>query len=197
MSEFATTAEYKSRLRAEAFARRAAIPRAYARVAAQKIAETGLGFLAPQPGSVISGYYPVRDELDCLGLLHRLASQGYRITLPVVAASRLLHFRLWSPGDPTSPGPFDIPQPLRTAPEADPDLLLLPVLAFDASGRRLGYGGGFYDSTLARLRAVRPRIAIGVAFDEQEWDALPLEPHDELLDGAITPSGLRCFPQAA
>lgn len=197
MNNLASSAEFKKHLREQARARRASISQEKAGEGARRIAETGLGFLALPPDIVVGAYYPVRDELDCRVLLTRLIADGYRVALPAIGTNRILHFHLWSPDEALETGPFGIPQPTAEAPEADPDVLLLPLLAFDANGRRLGYGGGHYDATLARLRQSRPRTVIGLAFDEQEMDSLPLEPHDQPLDWVLTPSGPRHFAQAS
>ena len=107
--------------------------------------------------------------------------------MPVVMGERLpLTFRAWAPGEPTQPGIWNIPVPLETAPELLPDVLLVPMLAFDRQGYRLGYGGGFYDRTLIKLCALKPIIAIGVAYADQEVEEVPRGPHDQLLDYIMT-----------
>ena len=95
------------------------------------------------------------------------------------------------PGDPTRPAGFGTREPVESAPEIEPDLLLVPLLAFDAQGYRLGYGGGFYDRTLAGLRQRKPILAVGFAYAEQEVDAVPCEGHDQRLDALLTPAGYR------
>jgi 5-formyltetrahydrofolate cyclo-ligase len=104
-----------------------------------------------------------------------------------------LVFRSWKPGDTTSAAVWGIGEPLGSAPVVEPDVLLVPLLAFDADGYRLGYGGGFYDRTLARLRGMKSVVAIGLAFDEQQVDSVPHTGRDERLDWVLTPRGpLRC-----
>lgn len=160
--------------------------------AAVAIAGIGIGFASPPPGAVVSGYYPVRGELDCLPLLETLVLQGYVVALPLTRDDDGLEFRTWRPGEPLQPGRFNIPCPVDGA-LVDPAVLLTPLLAFDGRGVRLGYGAGHYDRTLATLRSRLGAIAIGLAFDFQEAASLPDEAHDERLDWALTPSGPRRF----
>lgn len=126
--------------------------------------------------------------------MQRLRDEGYRLCLPVMEGkSKPLIFRDWSPGDPLAETTWGIREPLATAAVLDPDIVLGPLLAFDADGYRLGYGGGFYDRTLARLRALKPIVSIGIAFDEQRVDAVPHADYDEPLDWVLTPSGpIKC-----
>ncbi len=133
----------------------------------------------------IAGYWPVRGEIDPRPLLQAL---GRPVALPVTGArGTVLDFRLWRPGDRMAPGPFGIPEP--TGPTAEPDVLLVPLLAFDARGNRLGYGGGYYDRTIAATGA----LAIGAAHAAQEVAAVPVGPDDRRLAGILTETGLRFF----
>ena len=119
--------------------------------------------------------------------MSRLQHQGWRTCLPVViAAEQPLVFRAWSPGQKLVPGMWDIPIPDDSAEEVLPDVLLVPMLAFDAKGYRLGYGGGFYDRTLEKLRALKTVTAIGVAYGAQMVDEVPRGPHDAPLDYVMT-----------
>src|SRR5947207_15918028 len=102
-----------------------------------------------------------------------------------------LTFRAWAPGEPTGRGIWDIHIPLETAVEVDPDVLLVPMLAFDKRGYRLGYGGGFYDRTLRELRKLKPIEAIGISYAAQEIDEVPHGDHDEPLDWMLTERGIR------
>jgi 5-formyltetrahydrofolate cyclo-ligase len=139
----------------------------------------------------VSGFYPYQAEINVLPLLARLVSEGWQTALPgVMAKGEPLTFRAWAPGEPTGRGIWDIHIPLETAPELQPDVLLVPMLAFDRRGYRLGYGGGFYDRTLAELRKLKPVTAIGVAYAEQELDEVPLAPYDEPLDWILTERGV-------
>jgi 5-formyltetrahydrofolate cyclo-ligase len=159
--------------------------------AAQRLAAHGLGFACLASDAVVSGFSAIGDEIDPLPLLTRVILDGHRVCLPIIQGRGLpLLFRAWKPGDATTAATWGIDEPLPSAPALDPDVLLVPLLAFDASGHRLGYGGGFYDRTLAALRARRPAIAIGLAFDEQRIPSVPHAPYDQKLDWVLTPSGL-------
>jgi 5-formyltetrahydrofolate cyclo-ligase len=137
---------------------------------------------------LISAFRSFGDEIGTGPLLAALDQAGYRIGLPVVIGKgRPLVFRQWQPGDAMATGPFGIEQPLATAPEIKPDILIVPMAAFDAAGYRIGYGGGFYDRSIAGLRAAQPVIAIGLAYDAQEVETVPREAHDARLDHLVTP----------
>jgi 5-formyltetrahydrofolate cyclo-ligase len=160
------------------------------REAGQRLADVGLGFCQSAPDAVVSGYHPVRGEIDCLPLLAALASQGRTLALPIAREDGLLDFMTWSPGAELRPGRFNIPCPVGGA-LVEPGVLLIPLLAFDKRGFRLGYGGGCYDRTLTVLRAQGAVAAVGLAYDFQEALALPSEPHDQRLDWVVTPAGPR------
>ena len=135
----------------------------------------------------ISGFHPYQSEIDVRPLLGMLAGQGWTTALPVIMAKgQPLEFRRWLPGEPTSPGHWGILRPSDDAPVVEPDVLLVPMLAFDRKGFRLGYGGGYYDRTLEKLRALKKATAIGVAYAAQEVDAVPRGPHDQPLDFIMT-----------
>jgi 5-formyltetrahydrofolate cyclo-ligase len=179
----------KRRCRADAAEARARAHAAAGAAAGPKLAAIGLEFLDMEPATV-SGFKPFADEIDVLQLMSRLAREGWRTALPVVEGrARPLVFRAWAPGEPTVAGAWSIPVPPETAPEVQPDVLLVPMLAFDHAGFRLGYGGGFYDRTLSALRAVKPIVAVGVAFAGQEMADVPREAHDEPLDWILTEHG--------
>lgn len=145
--------------------------------------------LAMRQDAVVSFYWPMGDEADPRALAHALAARGHRLALPVVAAKRSpLVFRLWREGDPLIVHVFGMHEPARDAPEVTPDVLLVPLLAFDARGNRLGYGGGFYDRTLTALDT---KLAIGIAYAGQEVRELPCRDHDHPLDMVVTESGIR------
>jgi 5-formyltetrahydrofolate cyclo-ligase len=143
-------------------------------------------------GAVVAGFWPLAGEIDIRPLLQALDARGHPIGLPVTGRrGEPLIFRLWHPGAPLLPGRFGTRHP--DGPEIAPDLLLMPLLAFDAAGHRLGYGGGFYDRTVALLpRALR----IGCAFARQELDSVPTGPYDQTLHAIATETGLRHFPPA-
>ncbi len=142
----------------------------------------------PPPGAVVAGFWPMGSEIDIRPLLHELAARG-TVVLPVTpAAGQKLRFRRWQPGDPMVAEPFGTMAP--TGEEMVPDILLVPLLAFDEHGYRLGYGGGFYDRTLAGLPG---RMTIGCAFAAQQVDRVPREPHDIRLDAVATERGVLFF----
>jgi 5-formyltetrahydrofolate cyclo-ligase len=156
------------------------------------LARTGLDFTGLPPGQVVSGFFPFKSEIDVLPLMARLASEGWATCLPIVQGQRQpLIFRQWAPGERTIPGIWGIPMPAESASEVEPDVLLVPLLAFDRSGHRLGYGGGFYDRTLAHLRAKKNVTAIGVAYSGQEMSQVPSGTMDERLDYVLTEAGPR------
>jgi 5-formyltetrahydrofolate cyclo-ligase len=139
---------------------------------------------------IISAFYPYQKEIDARPLLGKLAGEGWTTCLPIVInLGEPLIFRRWMPGEATVPGRWDIPQPPDDAPLVEPDVLLVPLMAFDRKGYRLGYGGGFYDRTLAKLRAQKPIVAIGLAYAAQEVDSIPHDSHDQTLDYVMTEKG--------
>jgi 5-formyltetrahydrofolate cyclo-ligase len=152
----------------------------------------GMALLGDQPPGSVSGYYPMEGEIWPLPLMAALKTKGHSLALPVMQgkADPLL-FRAWAPGDPLIPGVWGIRQPAPDRAVVLPDILLVPLLAFDAHGYRLGYGGGYYDRTLRHLRKLKPILAIGLALDELEVDAVPHLDYDERLDWVLTPSGAR------
>jgi 5-formyltetrahydrofolate cyclo-ligase len=161
---------------------------------AHSIASVRLPFEPRAGANVLSGFFPFREEIDVLPLMGALAGEGWVCSLPVVTAPKQpLLFRKWYPGEPTVHGKWDIPVPSPDAPEVLPDAVLVPLLAFDKEGFRLGYGGGFYDLTLAKLRKMKTVTAIGVGFAGQEIPHIPREAHDQPLDFMLTEKGIvRC-----
>jgi len=146
--------------------------------------------LALAPGSIVGGYHALPEEADPALLLARLVETGCTVAFPRVAGKgQALEFHHVPGGEVLAPGSFGIPEPLESWPRAVPDVLLVPLLAFDAVGHRLGYGGGFYDRTLALLNV--PTIGIGYA--GQEIASIPFEPHDRTLDMVLTEQGIRRF----
>jgi 5-formyltetrahydrofolate cyclo-ligase len=142
------------------------------------------------PGGIIAGFLSIGDEIDLGPLMLALSQRGHTLALPVMQGRRKpLLFRAYAPGDALATTTWGIREPLPTAATVAPDLLLVPLLAFDATGNRLGYGGGFYDRTVAEARNCRHITAVGVAFDEQRLDAVPHVDYDEPLDWVLTPSG--------
>lgn len=158
--------------------------------AAHALARHGLDFLRPAAAADISGFSSIRDEMSLAPLLDKLHGQGFGLALPAMQGKgKPLVFRRWAPGDEMAEAVWGIAEPKVTAPAVEPDIVLVPLLAFDNHGFRLGYGGGFYDRSLARLRAMKPIIAVGIGYDEQRVDAVPHADYDERLDWVLTPSG--------
>ncbi len=148
--------------------------------------------IKPSPHcKVVSAFFPYKSEIDTRPLLGKLAGDGWTTCLPIVISlGQPLIFRRWLPGEPTTPGVWGIPRPIDDAPLVEPDVLLVPLMAFDRRGFRLGYGGGFYDRTLELLRAEKPITAIGVGYAAQEVDSVPHASHDQPLDFVMTEKGV-------
>jgi 5-formyltetrahydrofolate cyclo-ligase len=189
----------KKALRARMKAWRLGLKAATVAQAADAVAARGLDFLAPARGAVVSGFASLPDEFRVWPLLRRLHREGFRLALPVMQGKlKPLLFRAWAPGDAMDKAVWGIPEPKADKAALEPDILLVPLLAFDLQGRRLGYGGGFYDRTLAGLRARRSITAVGLAYDEQRVDAVPHLDYDQRLDWVLTPSGpIRCQADAS
>jgi len=141
--------------------------------------------LAGYRGAALAGYMPIQTEIDPLPPMEAAAAHGPVCVPVIIAAGQPLRFSRWTPGGAMRDGPFG-----ARIPQVDdfitPQILIVPLVAFDRAGGRLGYGGGFYDRTLEALRANGPVLAIGYAFAAQEADGLPLEPTDQPLDMIVT-----------
>ena len=176
----------KSDLRAAALAARDVLTLEQRAAAAQAVAERGLPIEITR-GVIVSGYSPIRSEIDPAPLMRALAAQGAQLALPaVMARGKSLAFRAWSAGDRLMLGPLGILEPSPAAAELIPDIMLVPLAAFDRAGHRIGYGAGHYDYTLAHLRKLKHIIAVGLAFAAQEIVAVPALPHDVALDYVLT-----------
>lgn len=176
----------KAAARAEARARRAALAAAGASAAAELVQVFRCHLVLPR-GAVVAGYCPIATELDPRPLLHHLVASGHRCALPVVVGrGRPLVFRAWTPQSVLEAGAFGVPVPPATAAELRPDVVLVPLLAFDRQGYRLGYGAGFYDRTLERLRAAGPVLAVGLGYAGQEVAAVPHDARDQPLNWIVT-----------
>jgi 5-formyltetrahydrofolate cyclo-ligase len=172
--------------RAEAIARRDALPAVERASAAEAIAARAFP-IAVASGVIVSGFSPMRSEISPVPLMRKLANAGARLALPVVAGKgRPLIMREWAFGEPLTSGVWGIREPKPEAPEVAPDILLVPLLAFDRRGHRVGYGAGYYDMTITVLRARKSVIAVGIAFAAQEIDAVPDTPRDARLDLVLT-----------
>jgi 5-formyltetrahydrofolate cyclo-ligase len=191
-----TTAEYcmpaqashhwKQELRAKALAARDKLSDAQRLAAAQAVAMRGLPFEIAQ-GAVVSGYSPIRSEIDPMPLMQQLASRGVRLALPTVKArGQSLIFRAWSVNDRLLLGSLGIPEPSPAAAEVVPDIMLVPLAAFDRAGHRIGYGAGYYDHTFSYLRKMKAVVGVGLAFALQEIETVPALSHDVALDYVLT-----------
>ena len=130
---------------------------------------------------------PLKSEINPLPLMKRLAEAGATLALPVVLGrGKPLVMRAWKWGEPLAEGVWGLRQPRPEASEVEPDILLVPLLAFDRTGHRIGYGAGYYDMTIARLRARKTVTAVGIAFAAQEVAVVPATPRDEKLDLVLT-----------
>jgi len=176
----------KADLRAAALATRDAFDDKQRARAAQAIAARGLPIRIAR-GTIVSGYSPIKSEIDPVPLLRKLAAEGARLALPaVMARGKSLAFRAWSIDDKLLLGPLGILEPSPAATEIVPDIMLVPLAAFDTRGHRIGYGAGHYDFTLAHLRKAKAVTSIGLAFAAQEIEAVPALAHDERLDYVLT-----------
>jgi 5-formyltetrahydrofolate cyclo-ligase len=175
----------KPALRARARAARDALTDRAAREAA--IGAQLLGLPEIRAARCVAAYWPMGSEVDPRAVMAALLQRSTVIALPrVVSRAAPLDFLAWSPDLPLEAGPLGTVQPPATAAALAPEVLIVPMLGFDRRLFRLGYGGGFYDRTLARLRAPGPVRAIGVAFACQELEALPDEPFDQPMDRIVT-----------
>ena len=194
MESVESVLEIKKQLRAAAKLARATASAHHGSAAAESLAGFGLSFGKIPGTAIVSGFSAIGEEISPLPLLTRLAADGHRLCLPVMPGKGMpLLFRAWMPGDPTRTAVWGIGEPLLSAPVLEPDVLLVPLLAFDARGNRVGYGGGFYDRTIAQLRALKPVVTVGLAFEEQRVDSVPHTAHDQRLDWVLTPSGPIAF----
>jgi 5-formyltetrahydrofolate cyclo-ligase len=176
----------KTELRAAAQARRDALPADTRKQAADAIASRTFP-LAMVPGAIVSGFMPLKSEINPLPLMQKLHEAGARLALPAIAGrGKPLIMRAWVWGEDLDRGQWGIREPKPDAAEVEPDILLVPLLAFDRTGHRLGYGAGYYDMTIGRLRTIKPVTAIGVAFAAQEVAKIPATERDARLDLVLT-----------
>jgi 5-formyltetrahydrofolate cyclo-ligase len=178
--------ELKAALRREALARRDALPADMRAAAAQAIAARPFPVAVPA-GAIVSGFMPLKSEINPLPLMRKLADAGAKLALPVVAGKgKPLTMRAFAIGDTLASGVWGIREPKPDAPEGLPDILLVPLLAFDRRGHRIGYGAGYYDMTILGLRSQKSVVAVGIAFAAQEVGEVPSTPRDARLDLVLT-----------
>jgi 5-formyltetrahydrofolate cyclo-ligase len=178
--------DLKGAIRVDALARRAALALDMRTAAAQAIAQRPFP-LPLQPGTIVSGFMPLKSEISPLPLMRTLADAGAALALPaVVGRGEPLIMRSYVLGEPLASGVWGIREPKADAAEVFPDVLIVPLLAFDRSGHRIGYGAGYYDMTIAALRLRKSVIAVGIAFAQQEIAAGPHTPRDARLDLVLT-----------
>lgn len=183
----------KKALRGEALARRDALDPQWRIEVSLAMAEVA-GTLDPPAGAVVSGFWPMRSEVDVRPLMFAFRQRGARLCLPAIVDRTTIIFRELVRGAPLVDMGFGTFGPGAEAAVLEPSVMLVPLAAFDARGHRIGYGAGFYDRAIARLaEAGRPPRLIGIAFDCQEVGRVPDQPHDVVLPEILTESGLRRF----
>lgn len=186
MPEPSTISDQKSALRAAALDLRDALPPAERQAVAETIAARAFPVAVP-PGAIVAGFMPMKSEINPLPLMKRLAGAGAQLALPCIAGrGKPLIMRAWHFGSPLKAGQWGIREPTVDAPEVAPDILLVPLACFDRAGHRIGYGAGYYDMTIAALRAKKKVIAVGIAFASQEIPLVPATERDERLDLVLT-----------
>ncbi len=179
--------DQKAALRRQAMAAASAAASAYGEEAGVRVAKAFFASIPLEQHSIISGYAPLKSEIDPMPLLTQLHKKGHTIALPHVEGKYLpLTMRRWKPGQKLVAGQLGTSQPEKTSDELLPNIVITPLLGFDRQGHRLGRGGGFYDRTIMELRARGPVLAIGIAFSAQELPAIPHEAHDQRLDWIVT-----------
>jgi 5-formyltetrahydrofolate cyclo-ligase len=187
----------KKALRQEALGRRDALEAEYRIEASLRIAETGRTAIRIEPGDIVSGFWPMRSEVDVRPLMSALREQGARLCLPAIIDRKTIVFRELLRGAPLVDTGFGTSGPAEDAEILDPTVMLVPLAAFDARGHRIGYGAGYYDRAIVRLheKGIEPQLT-GIAFDCQEVPLVPDEPHDVVVPQILTESGLRRFAPA-
>jgi len=186
----------KATLRVTARAARAALDCGERAEAAEAAARHFFESIALEKSDVVAAYWRIRDELDCQPILIKLMDSNQTVVLPVVLGpDEPLDLRVWEQGASLYEAGFGTLAPSDLAPRAEPDIVLMPLLAFDNRGTRLGYGGGYYDRTLASMKK-RPKL-IGLAYSAQEFERLPRDAHDVPLDAVVTEAGIVHFGAAA
>lgn len=186
--------DLKAQIRNARLAARDALPAATRTEFSLSMADHAGDAIDFDPGTIVSGFLPIRSEADIRPLMARLKARGARLCLPIVQDKTTIVFRELVPGAQLIDTGFGTRGPGPEAAVLDPEILLVPLSAFDAEGNRIGYGAGHYDRAIARLlqKGREPRL-IGIAFDCQEVAEVPAEPHDVRLQAILTESGFRTF----
>jgi len=189
--------EIKKQLRKEALARRDALDEFWRIEASLEMAETARDNIRFDPGTIVSGFWPMRSEVDVRPMMFALREHGARLCLPAILDKHTIVFRELVRGAPMVDMGFGTVGPHEEAEVLDPEIMLVPLAAFDARGHRIGYGAGYYDRAIAKLqdKGIEPRL-IGIAFDCQEVERVPDENHDVIIPEILTESGLRRFEPA-
>lgn len=188
--------EAKAALRIRARMARASLDHGERADAAVAVARHFFDGIALEASDVVAAYWRIRDELDCQPILVKLMDSNQKVVLPVVVGpEEPLELRVWEQGASLYESGFGTLAPSELAPRAEPDIVIMPLLGFDRSGTRLGYGGGYYDRTLAGMTR-KPKL-VGLAFAAQELDRIPREAHDVPLDAVVTEAGVRHFGASA
>ncbi|MDB5600391.1 MAG: 5-formyltetrahydrofolate cyclo-ligase [Xanthobacteraceae bacterium] len=178
--------DLKSQIRRDALAKRDALSGEFRMNAAETVAMREFPIEVPA-GAVVSGFFPLKTEINPVRLMRRLVAGGAQLALPlIVGRGKPLSMRAFAFGDELIPGQWGILEPSPAAPEVEPDILIVPLLAFDRVGQRVGYGAGYYDLTITTLRRKKPITAIGIAFAAQEIPQVPATPNDAPLDFVLT-----------
>jgi 5-formyltetrahydrofolate cyclo-ligase len=186
MSTSLSEQDQKTKVRAEVLALRDALPAEVRAAAAETIAARPFPIAVPK-GAIVSGFMPLKSEINPLPLMRKFADAGARLALPCIAGrGKPLIMRAYAFGDEFARGQWGIREPLPTAAEVAPDILIVPLAAFDRTGNRIGYGAGYYDMTINALRAKKRVTAIGIAFAAQQFTAVPATDRDERLDLVLT-----------
>ena len=186
--------ELKRELRRDALARRDALDPAWRIEASLEMAEVAKTVIGIEPGAIVSGFWPMRSEVDVRPLMFALRENGARLCLPAILDKTTMVFRELIRGATLVDMGFGTAGPGEEAETLDPSIMLVPLAAFDARGHRIGYGAGYYDRAIERLtrNGHAPRL-VGVAFDCQEVPEVPDEPHDVVIPEILTEGGLRRF----
>ena len=186
--------ELKRKLRRDALARRDALDPLWRTEASLEMAEVANSVIRIEPGAIVSGFWPMRSEVDVRPLMFALRENGARLCLPAILDKTTMVFRELIRGATLVDMGFGTAGPGEEAETLDPSIMLVPLAAFDARGHRIGYGAGYYDRAIERLtrNGYAPRL-VGVAFDCQEVPEVPDEPHDVVIPEILTEGGLRRF----